>query len=421
MKKPLWEFHFIDGLTNIEGMPDTAFGLITKFHHSVFDGGSAGVTIWQFMQDAPGDTVAPPTELWQPDKDPEWYDWTVSAMVENTKMWGKGIEAMQGVTSGIISAMTRLKADKPESQPQKLTAPKMRFSQALSTERTWDSLSIPMNELLRLRMALGKPKMNDLFMTIIAGGMRRYLQKTNELPDDPILSLCPISVRENNPLEGGNFLSTMRVPLYTNIADPIERLTAISKNSFSAKDTVQTLGKDFAAHALGVTPYAARKNLIGGLHALPNKVDLPNAPPLANVVISNAPPPKGGHYFADCKTITSSGYGPVFNFIGVIHAVTGMDFESTIGVTACKNVLPDIEFYMDCIRESYKEIQKIAGVGNETTESVTAKAEPPAKKKPAAKKAAPKKTRARTTTAKTIASKQSSDAIETAKSSEASK
>lgn len=389
MRKPLWEYYIIDGLSNHADAPETSFAVLTKFHHSVFDGGSAGATMWQFMQDAPGETVTPPATPWQPKKEPDLYDWTMSSMIESSMQWTKSVEYMQGFSNGIMNLLSRPKEDKPKAPTQKLVAPNMRFSQGLSQERTWDSISIPMVELQELRAALGKPKMNDIFLTIIAGGLRSYLQKTDELPDAPLLTLCPISVRENNPLEGGNFLSAMRVSLFTDFADPLERLKAITESSDSSKGTVQTLGKDFAAHVLGMTHYMAQKNVLGRMHALPNHLEV-SAPPLANMTISNAPPPKGGHYFANCKVVTSSGFGPIFNFIGVTHAITGMDFESSIGITACKKLLPDIQFYCECIRQSYRELQAAAGIKTETTKPKTAKA---------------KTTTAKTTTAKTTTAK----------------
>jgi len=346
----------------IRDRPSTSFAFLTKFHHSVFDGGSAGATMWQFMQDTINETVTGPETPWEPAKEPDLYDWAVSSMLENTKLWSQSMESMHGLSEGIINLLNRPKEDNPERKKQKLTAPKMRFSQSLSTERTWDSLAFPMLELQELRVALGKPKINDMFLTIITGGLRHYFATTNELPEEPILTLCPISVRENNPLEGGNFLSAMRVSLCTDIADPIARLTAISESSVSSKDTVQTLGKDFAAYVLSMTPYAAQKGLIGGMHALPNHIDVPAPPPIANMTISNAPPPKGGHYFANCKVVTSTGYGPVFNFMGVTHAITGMDYESSIGITACKKLLPDIQFYVECLKKSYQELQTAAGL-----------------------------------------------------------
>jgi WS/DGAT/MGAT family acyltransferase len=367
MDRPLWEFTIVDGLSDIEGVPEKAFGLISKFHHSVFDGGSTGATLWQFMQDAPGQTVAPPEQPWQPGKDVTLYDWTMSSMSESVKLWGQSMEAMQGFSAGIMAVMNRPKDEAPKVPKQGLTAPKARFSQALTSERTWDTISFPMAELQKLRLALGKPKMNDLFLTVIAGGIRRYLLKTDELPETPMLCVCPVSVRENNPLEGGNYLSALRVSLFTDIADPIERLQAISASTESAKATVQTLGKDFAAHTLATAHYTARKSLISGLHSLPEKIDLSDLPPLANVVVSNAPPPKGGHYFSDCRVVTSSGFGPVFNMMGLIHAVTGVDFESTISVTAGKEILPDTEAYMACIRESYDELTAAANSAKPAT------------------------------------------------------
>lgn len=37
-----------------------------------------------------------------------------------------------------------------------------------------------------------------------------------------------------------------------------------------------------------------------------------------------------------------------------------MDFEVTISVTSCRELLPDISFYMECLQESFCELQDAA-------------------------------------------------------------
>ena len=76
---------------------------------------------------------------------------------------------------------------------------------------------------------------NDAMLTIVAGGLRKYLESKGELPQQSLVSGCPIDV--SSPEEraaGGNMVGFMNVALRTDISDPLERLQAVHKESQSA-------------------------------------------------------------------------------------------------------------------------------------------------------------------------------------------
>ncbi|MBD3729703.1 MAG: wax ester/triacylglycerol synthase family O-acyltransferase [Sphingomonadales bacterium] len=361
LHRPLWEMYVIEGLEELEGIPDDAFAMLIKLHHAVFDGAAAGAASWAFMQDTPDYEPLPPEKRWVPEREPDLLGWTVSSVQEGVKQWVDNMKALPGMGKN-LAASARLTGTGPggfKDSFKGMLAPKTRFQQPVTSHRVWDFVSFPMEEMQAIRTALGKPKMNDLIMAIIAGGLRRYLDHHGELPVEPLQSFCPINVRAGNPIDGGNFVSGMRVSLATDIADPIERLQAIGESSIGAKAQAQAIGGDFFANLLAFTPYAIRSRVLGGLMAVPEKFDI-ETPAVANVVISNSPPPKGGHYFTGAKVIMSAGYGPIVNLSGVFHAITGLDFESTISVTSCREIMPDPAFYIDCIKASYEEMKAAA-------------------------------------------------------------
>ncbi|MEZ5695335.1 MAG: wax ester/triacylglycerol synthase family O-acyltransferase [Sphingomonadaceae bacterium] len=394
MHRPLWEMYIIEGLEELEGVPDDAFAVLMKMHHAVFDGAAAGATMWTFMQDSPDYEPLPPEKRWVPEREPDMLGWTVSSLQEGFKQWVDNVKALPEMGKGLAaSAKTGAKGGKLADSFRGMLAPKTRFQQPVTSHRVWDFVSLPMVEMQALRTALGKPKMNDLILAIIAGGMRHYLNKHGELPEKSLYSFCPINVREGNPIDGGNYVSGMRVSLATNIADPLERLRAITESSLGGKAQATAIGGDFFAHLLAMTPYPLRHRVLGEMLSMPEKFDM-ETPAIANVVISNSPPPRGGHYFTGAKVICSAGYGPIINLSGVFHAITGLDFESTISVTSFREIMPDIAFYMDCIRASFEEMKEAAaGMAAAAAEAGAAPKPAPAKKpaakrKPAAKKVA---------------------------------
>lgn len=366
LARPPWEFYIIEGLSDLSGASAETYAIMTKFHHAVFDGGAVGAIQWAFMQDDPDEEVAAATAVLQPTPATtsvlaDLLTWPLQAGFEQWEATYKGISNIgQIITSAVLKRMgpTNGEANAP-GEKQSLLAPKTRLSGKVTANRVWDFVAVPMDELRELRNALGKPKVNDIWLAIVAGGLRHYLLAHDGLPAKPLLSTCPISVRDGDPLSGGNYLSGMRVNLATDIADPLERLAIIARSTAGAKELAKDLGDNFAENLLGMQPFLVRSQLTKLSSVLPEKLNV-TLPSPANVTISNAPPPKGGHYFAGGKAITTYGFGPLFEGCGVLHAITGFDFESTIAVTSCREILPDIEFYMECIQRSYSELQAAA-------------------------------------------------------------
>lgn len=116
---------------------------------------------------------------------------------------------------------------------------------------------------------------------------------------------------------------------------------------------------------LALTPYPARSRAMRGMVAATRRFDS-NLPPAINTTVTNVPNPKGGHYFTGAKVVSYAGFGPVLDGAGLFHTITGMDFEVTISVTSCREFMPDVDFYMDCLRESFEELEAVAAAAKST-------------------------------------------------------
>lgn len=369
LSRPPWEFYVIEGLSDLPGASQATYAILTKFHHAIFDGGAVGAIQWAFMQDDPDEEIVDAPVSWRPEIESRSVlaDFLTLPIQVGFEQWEATIKGMNNMGQVVSSALLKRLATTTDQAPtpdekQSLLPPKTRLSGKVTANRVLDFVAVPMSELKELRNALGKPKINDIWLAVVAGGLRHYLLAHDGLPEKPLLSMCPISVRDGDPLSGGNYLSGMRVNLATHIADPIERLAVIARSTAGAKEIANDLGDNFVENLLGMQPFVARSQLTKLSAVLPEKLNF-TMPSPANVTISNAPPPKGGHYFAGGKAITTFGFGPLFEGCGVLHAITGFDFESTVAVTSCREILPDIEFYMDCIRRSFAELHAAAKAG----------------------------------------------------------
>src|SRR5204863_6065985 len=68
---------------------------------------------------------------------------------------------------------------------------------------------------------------NDVVVSICAGAVRRWLLEHDELPSEPLVAQVPVSVRTGEEVGTyGNRILLMSAPLFTDIADPVDRLMA---------------------------------------------------------------------------------------------------------------------------------------------------------------------------------------------------
>ena len=67
------------------------------------------------------------------------------------------------------------------------------------------------------------------------------------------------------------------------------------------------------------------------------------------------------------------GLGPIFDGMGLIFPVLSYDGKIFVSVTSCREMLPDPEFFSECLQESYDELKGATIVFPETNdESVQA-------------------------------------------------
>ena len=82
--------------------------------------------------------------------------------------------------------------------------------------------------------------------------------------------------------------------------------------------------------------------------------------PFLNTVITNVPGPQLPLYFTGAKMVSTYGMGPVMDGMGLIHPVFSYSGLLSVGVTACRDQLPDPGFYAECIQDSFDELKEAA-------------------------------------------------------------
>jgi hypothetical protein len=83
---------------------------------------------------------------------------------------------------------------------------------------------------------------------------------------------------------------------------------------------------------------------------------------MTNVCISNVPGPQVPVYMNGAKLVTQMGLGPLSDRMGLFIAVTSQNGSISFSATSCRRTMPDIDFFMECIRESFSELKATSAV-----------------------------------------------------------
>jgi len=134
--------------------------------------------------------------------------------------------------------------------------------------------SVALDDVKTVKTTFGM-SVNDVVMAMRAGGLRRWLNEHDALPDAALVAMIPVSLRdEASKGKLGNKVSARLATLPTNAADPEQRLTIVHQATTAAKAQQAVIPQglvdisDFVPPAL--TARAARVVFATGLlHQLP--------------------------------------------------------------------------------------------------------------------------------------------------------
>ncbi len=381
LDRPPWEFTVVEGLDNVEGVPRGCYAYITKVHHAAIDGMS-GIDLMEATHTLAPDEPAPSTEdPWKPEKMPNPVELLGKSYFNAITNPMKQLEVAAKAAPGLAKALKGLAA-KEFDVSREMIPPKTRFNRKIGPHRVVEGVSIALAEVKAIRALADGAKVNDVFLAIIGGAMRRYLDAKGELPDKTLTAMAPISVRaegEKNAM--GNQVSAMIAPLGTHLADPAERLAWVFNRTTNSKTMTDAMGARNMAEMSKVSP-ALWMSLGAQLYT---RLSLANrgVGPMFTTVVTNVPGPPVPIYSAGARLESMMGLICLTDGMGLAHTVQSYHREATIAFTADRAMMPDPDFYVECIHESFEELRDAAAHSAERKAP-----EPAASKAPEARKSA---------------------------------
>jgi WS/DGAT/MGAT family acyltransferase len=355
--KPMWEIYVIEGLNNIEGYPPQCFALLLKVHHCAMDG-ATGTQFMNIMHDMTPETRdegdAPPWLVERP---------SVARMLGQAYLdaWRKPGQVID-MLKDAGPAFMRLRRGRQENHFRNLQdKPKTRFQGRISRHRVVEGCKFDFEVVRAVKNTQPGTTINDVMLTIVAGGLRKYLDSKGELPTQSLVSGCPIDVRSaQERAAGGNMVGFMNVALRTDIVDPCNRLAAVHEEALSAKAYAEALGPRFAVDLTDVMP----GNVLSLAIRTASATGLAEASVVFNTIVTNVPGAPFQLYMCGAALIDTLSLGPLLPNVGLFHIVYSSVLEKrgsiNLSFTACRDMLPDPAFYADCLQESFEELRDAA-------------------------------------------------------------
>jgi diacylglycerol O-acyltransferase / wax synthase len=383
-KRPLWQYHVIEGL---EG---GRFALYMKTHHASIDGGG-GVMALDIVSDRepkPREPY-PKNDVRLQTREPGFFEMlghALGSVVQQQVDAVRSVPALAQAASNVVRSTMRKKTWDRESLR---SAPRTIFNGRVGRRRAFGTTSLPVGELKMMGKATGST-LNDIVLTVCAGGLRRYLTARNQMPDESIVAAVPVSMREVGDTNMSNQVASIFPRIGSHIADPIERLEYVAASTKRAKgqmtDVRGVIPRDFSLPGL---PLVAPL-----LWQVVERTSLTEAvPAITNVAISNVPGSRRPMYFAGIEVkefypVSIATHGVALN-ITVQSYVDRLDF----GLTTCRDICPDVQVLADHIIAEYNDLK--AKLIAQAMKAEQAKQQPAvAAETPKRPRAAPKKKKA---------------------------
>jgi diacylglycerol O-acyltransferase len=344
--RPLWEAYLV------EGLPDGRVAVVTKTHPALVDGLSA-IDIGQVLLDVSPDAPAPATVAWTPQRPPTGAELVWEALDEYVRRPSSAVETLRGAVTDVRSTTARVagiaggllrtarKAVLPV-QHSPLNAP-------LGRQRRVAVARVELDDVKRIRKAHGGT-VNDVLLNVLTGALREWLLSRGQpvVAGTSVRALVPISMQDEDAVEGSNRVSSYLVDLPVGEANPRVRLTRLSYAMRGTAEHGRSVGADSLIALTGFAPPT--------LHALGARAARGLSRRLFNLVVTNVPGPQVPLYAAGGQMLEVFPVVPLASRQGLSIGMTSYNGRVFFGLNADLDSVGDVHVLADLLEQEVGEL-----------------------------------------------------------------
>ncbi|MFD6160031.1 wax ester/triacylglycerol synthase domain-containing protein [Nocardia sp. NPDC060256] len=342
--RPLWESVLVEGL-HWEGKTCAAAWLL-RFHHSMADGQAAVSWLTSLLsrQRAPRrDKPQPPV----PPVPPHSSVLSVLPSPLGSDVVSAGLvrlaeEVLRAATrpQHAVVELSRMLRTIVELAPRPV-GPLSPLLSGRGTRRQLDLLAVPVDGLRAAASSAGAT-INDVFLTAMLGGLRRYHELYGAAPETLSVAM-PLRVRGNRPMAGNRF-GGVRVAAPLAEKDPLARLAGVHRVLAEANAAFDHSGLDIVTTLL---------------NRLPTPVVLEVARRIGlsfDLQLSQIPVFDRGFYLSGAAIEDFWCFGPVPG-CAVTAIMISRRSGASVGVTVDAASVTDLPAFMSCLADGFNDLR----------------------------------------------------------------
>lgn len=363
LSRPPWEVHIIEGL---EG---GRFALYVKVHHALVDGYTAAQTLIRSLSASPEDSG---TKLFFQMPEPKRIRTITRAEPESGPRVPVLDTALAGVRGGAdalaggVAAAARLGKRLVETNLTgigahgevvgSLEAPSSILNRRIGRNRRFATQRFDLPAL----KAVGRrhdATLNDVVLSVLGGGLRRFLLELDALPARPLVAFMPVNVRPKGDVGGGNAVGAILASMGTDVEDAVERLAAVRSSTTAAKGQLEGMTQEqmmaYSAALMAPAGLQIARAFTGGFRT--------GLPLTFNLCVSNVPGPAKPLYFRGAKL---EGSFPVSIPVhGMALNITLQSYADSldVGFIGCRDTLPHLQHLAVHTGAAVQELLDAAG------------------------------------------------------------
>jgi WS/DGAT/MGAT family acyltransferase len=359
--RPLWELYLIHGLKGGHK------AVMTKIHHSVIDGMSGAEIMGALLDLTPEGREVPEDVRFSDDGEPSELGMLGRGLLGLPRYPLRVLRALPatlpnldetplatlpgaGLVGRVASSVQRALGGGGDEivDRHKLVAPKTSFNGRVSPHRRVVFGQLSLDDVKAAKNEHGCT-VNDVIVSMCAGAVRRWMIEHGELLDEPLVTQIPVSVRTDKQVGTyGNRIQLMSAPLFTNVADPVDRLLRTHDAMGDMKARHRALPAEILQDANQFIPPAVFARAARVTFALSTSRA---GRPAWNLVISNVPGPSFPLYLAGAELQANYPVSVVTDGMGLNITVMSYRGHLDFGIVADREQMPDVARLMDWLGE----------------------------------------------------------------------
>ncbi|WP_161928051.1 WS/DGAT domain-containing protein, partial [Gordonia crocea] len=215
-------------------------------------------------------------------------------------------------------------------------------------ERRCASASLPLAQFQQIAVATGTT-VNGALHGVIAGAKRAEMIARSEDLRSPAVTVFGVVADMASTRTAGNEISTALAYLRTDIADPVQRLTATAQSCAAAVTKRRSIGFELTDQ---IAVYTGRTGPVFRKLAAPVTPRVVN-----NITTANLPGPRETRWVGDIEVVDWISFALAIAPADVNLTAYSYAGRISMGLITTPESMPDPEGFLDRVRESLHEVR----------------------------------------------------------------